>query len=327
MGRVLIRRLLQSIPVFFAITMITFGLIHAVPGGPTARLELDPDIKPEDIARIRANMGLDKPVWLQYLIWVGLAEGGQGRRSGLLQGDLGISYIDQTPVGRSIVDRLPNTLLLTATSLVLSLLVAVPLGVISAIRRNSWVDNVATVASTAGVSIPSFWFGLVAILVFSVRLRWLPSGGMYTLGQERNVLDLARHLILPVAILSILNVAGWNRYVRGSMLEVIRQDYIRTARAKGLKERYVIVRHGLRNALVPVTTLMGLSLPGLVGGALVTETIFGWPGMGRLAYHAATKRDYPVIMGVLVMSAVLVLVGNLLADLSYALLDPRVKAE
>jgi len=327
MGRVLIRRLLQSIPVFFAITMITFGLIHAVPGGPTARLELDPDIKPEDIARIRANMGLDKPVWLQYLIWVGLAEGGEGRRSGLLQGDLGISYIDQTPVGRSIVDRLPNTLLLTATSLVLSLLVAVPLGVISAIRRNSWVDNVATVASTAGVSIPSFWFGLVAILVFSVRLRWLPSGGMYTLGQERNVLDLARHLILPVAILSILNVAGWNRYVRGSMLEVIRQDYIRTARAKGLKERYVIVRHGLRNALVPVTTLMGLSLPGLVGGALVTETIFGWPGMGRLAYHAATKRDYPVIMGVLVMSAVLVLVGNLLADLSYALLDPRVKAE
>ena len=327
MGRVLIRRLLQSIPVFFAITMITFGLIHAVPGGPTARLELDPDIKPEDIARIRANMGLDKPVWLQYLIWVGLAEGGEGRRSGLLQGDLGISYIDQTPVGRSIVDRLPNTLLLTATSLVLSLLVAVPLGVISAIRRNSWVDNVATVASTAGVSIPSFWFGLVAILVFSVRLRWLPSGGMYTLGQERNVLDLARHLILPVAILSILNVAGWNRYVRGSMLEVIRQDYIRTARAKGLKERYVIVRHGLRNALVPVTTLMGLSLPGLVGGALVTETIFGWPGMGRLAYHAATKRDYPVIMGVLVMSAVLVLVGNLLADLSYAFLDPRVKAE
>jgi len=327
MGRVLIRRLLQSIPVFFAITMITFGLIHAVPGGPTARLELDPDIKPEDIARIRANMGLDKPVWLQYLIWVGLAEGGQGRRSGLLQGDLGISYIDQTPVGRSIVDRLPYTLLLTATSLVLSLLVAVPLGVISAIRRNSWVDNVATVASTAGVSIPSFWFGLVAILVFSVRLRWLPSGGMYTLGQERNVLDLARHLILPVAILSILNVAGWNRYVRGSMLEVVRQDYIRTARAKGLKERYVIVRHGLRNALVPVTTLMGLSLPGLVGGALVTETIFGWPGMGRLAYHAATKRDYPVIMGVLVMSAVLVLVGNLLADLSYALLDPRVKAE
>lgn len=327
MGRVLIRRLLQSIPVFFAITMITFGLIHAVPGGPTARLELDPDIKPEDIARIRANMGLDKPVWLQYLIWVGIAENSEGERSGLLQGNLGISYIDQTPVARNIADRLPNTLLLTATSLVLSLLVAVPLGVVSALRRNAWVDNVATVVSTAGVSIPSFWFGLIAILVFSVRLRWLPSGGMYTLGQERNVLDLLRHLAMPVAILSILNIAGWNRYVRGSMLEVIGQDYIRTARAKGLAKRVVIVRHGLRNALVPVTTLMGLSLPGLVGGALVTETIFGWPGMGRLAYHAATKRDYPVIMGVLVMSAMLVLVGNLLADLSYALLDPRVKAE
>lgn len=327
MGRVLIRRLLQSIPVFVAITIITFALIHAAPGGPMARLELDPNIKPEDIARIRANLGLDQPVWRQYLVWVGLVPNGEGRCSGLLQGDLGVSYIDQTSVARSIADRLPNTLLLTVTSLFLSLAVALPLGVISAIRRNSWVDNLATVASTAGVSIPSFWFGLVAILVFSVRLRWLPSGGMYTLGQEHNLLDLARHLIMPVAILSILNIAGWNRYVRGSMLEVIRQDYMRTARAKGLRERVIIVRHGLRNALVPVTTLLGLSLPGLVGGSLVTETIFGWPGMGRLAYHAATKRDYPVIMGVLVMSAVLVIVGNLLADLSYALLDPRVKAE
>lgn len=327
MGRVLIRRVLQSIPVFIAITVITFALIHAVPGGPTARLELDPDIKPEDIARIRANMGLDKPVWVQYLIWVGLARNDEGERSGLLQGDLGISYIDQTSVSRNIADRLPNTLLLTATSLVLSLLIALPLGVISALRRNSWIDNVATVASTAGVSIPSFWFGLIAILVLSVRLGWLPSGGMYTLGQERTLLDLLRHLIMPVAVLSILNVAGWNRYVRGSMLEVIGQDYMRTAHAKGLRERVVVVRHGLRNALVPVTTLMGLSLPGLVGGALVTETIFGWPGMGRLAYHAATKRDYPIIMGVLVMSAALVIGGNLLADLSYALLDPRVKTE
>lgn len=327
MGRVLIRRVLQSIPVFIAITVITFALIHAVPGGPTARLELDPDIKPEDIVRIRANMGLDKPVWVQYLIWVGLARNDEGERSGLLQGDLGISYIDQTSVSRNIADRLPNTLLLTATSLVLSLLIALPLGVISALRRNSWIDNVATVASTAGVSIPSFWFGLTAILVLSVRLGWLPSGGMYTLGQERNLLDLLRHLIMPVAVLSILNVAGWNRYVRGSMLEVIGQDYMRTAHAKGLRERVVVVRHGLRNALVPVTTLMGLSLPGLVGGALVTETIFGWPGMGRLAYHAATKRDYPIIMGVLVMSAALVIGGNLLADLSYALLDPRVKTE
>lgn len=327
MGRFLIRRTLQAIPVFIAITIITFALIHAIPGGPTARLELDADIKPEDIARIKANMGLDKPVWMQYLIWVGLMPNNQGEFSGLLEGDLGISYIDQTSVTKNIMDRLPNTLMLSITSLVISFGLALPIGVWSAVKQYSAFDNVSTVLSTAGVSIPSFWFGLIAILLFSVELRWLPSGGMYTLGKEKSFSDLIRHLIMPASILSILSVAGWNRYIRASMLEVIRQDYVRTARAKGLQERVVIVGHTLRNALIPVATLLGLSLPGLVSGSLITETIFGWPGMGRLAFHAATKRDYPIIMGTLVMSTVLVILGNLLADAAYGFLDPRVTVD
>ena len=327
MIKFLIRRILQSIPVFIGVTIISFALIHAVPGGPTARLELDADVQPEDVARIRANLGLDKPVWMQYFIWVGILPNSRGARSGLLQGDLGVSFIDQTSIAGNILDRLPNTLLLSITSFVISLAISVPLGLWSAMKQHSWFDNLATVLSTAGVSIPAFWFGLIAILIFSVELRWLPSGGMYTLGKEKSLPDLLKHLIMPASVLSILNLAGWNRFVRASVLEVMNQDYVRTARAKGLREHFVIVRHILRNALIPVVTLMGLALPGLVSGSLITETIFGWPGMGRLAFHAATKRDYPIIMGSLVMAAVLVILGNLLADIAYTFLDPRITAD
>ena len=323
----LIRRILQSIPVLIAITMITFGLIHSIPGGPTARLELDADIKPEDIARIKANMGLDQPVWKQYLIWMGLMPTSQGEYNGLIQGDLGVSYLDQTPVARNILERVPNTLLLSITSLVISLALAIPIGVWSAVKQHSMFDNVSTVLSTAGISIPSFWFGLIAILLFSVKLRWLPSGSMYTLGQEKTTADMLKHLLMPAAILSILNIAGWSRYTRASMLEVIRQDYVRTARAKGLVERMIILRHALRNALIPIATLLGLSLPGLVSGALITETIFAWPGMGRLTFDAARNRDYPIIMGTLLVSTVLVIGGNLLADIAYTFLDPRITVD
>jgi peptide/nickel transport system permease protein len=326
MGRFLIRRIIQTIPVFVGITIISFALIHAVPGGPLARLELDQDVQPEDIARIRANLGLDKPIWMQYFVWAGLLPNSRGEFSGLLQGDLGVSFINQSPINKEIMDRLPNTLLLTGTSLVASFVIAIPVGIWSALRQHSWLDNVATVLSTAGVSIPAFWFGLIAILVFSVKLRWLPSGGMYTLGKEKNVFDLLKHLIMPVGILSILNVAGWNRFIRASVLEVMNQDYVRTARAKGLAERLVTFRHILRNSLIPVATLVGLAVPGLVGGSVITETIFGWPGMGRLAFHAATARDYSMIMGALVIGTVMVIVGNIMADIAYTFLDPRVTA-
>lgn len=327
MTKYLFRRMLQSIPVFLGVTIISFALIHAVPGGPMARLELDKDVKPEDIARIRANLGLDRPVWMQYFVWLGVMPNSRGEFSGLLQGDMGVSFIDQTSVTKNIADRLPATLLLSVTSFVISLGIALPMGVWSAIRQYSWFDNVSTVLSTAGVSIPGFWFGLIAILLFSVELRWLPSGGMYTLGKDKDFFDLLKHLIMPAAILSILNVAGWNRYIRASVLEVMNQDYVRTARAKGLAERWVIFIHIMRNALIPVATLIGLAVPGLLSGALVTETIFGWPGMGRLAFHAATKRDYSMIMGTLVVGTVMVILGNLLADMAYGLLDPRISQE
>jgi peptide/nickel transport system permease protein len=327
MFRFLVRRILQSVPVLIGVTIISFALIHSVPGGPLARLELDADVKPEDIARIRANLGLDKPIWMQYFVWVGALPNSRGEFSGLLQGDLGVSFINQSSVREEIMTRLPNTLLLTGLSLVVSFLVAIPVGVWSAIKQYSWFDNLATVLSTAGISIPAFWFGLIAILVFSVKLRWLPSGGMYTLGKEKDLVDLIRHLIMPVAILSILNVAGWNRFVRASVLEVTNQDYVRTARAKGLAERLVTFRHILRNSLIPVVTLIGLAVPRLVGGSLITETIFGWPGMGRLAFHAATARDYSMIMGTLVIGTVMVIVGNILADITYTFLDPRVTAK
>jgi peptide/nickel transport system permease protein len=327
MVKFLIRRVLQSIPVFIGVTIISFALIHAVPGGPTARLELDADVKPEDIARIRSNLGLDRPVWMQYFIWVGALPNSRGVYSGLLQGDLGVSFIDQTSVAENILDRLPNTLLLSVTSFVISLAISVPLGLWSAMKQHSWFDNLATLLSTAGVSIPAFWFGLIAILVFSLKLRWLPTSGMYTLGKEKDVLDLLKHLIMPASVLSILNLAGWNRYVRASALEVMNQDYVRTARAKGLKERLVTARHVLRNALIPVATLIGLAVPALLSGSLVTETIFGWPGMGRLTFHAATKRDYSMIMGTLVVGTVMVIIGNLITDIAYTFLDPRITAE
>jgi peptide/nickel transport system permease protein len=327
MLRFLVRRLLQSIPVFFGVTIISFALIHATPGGPLARLELDADVKPEDIARIRANLGLDRPVWMQYFVWVGLLPNSRGEFSGLLQGNLGVSFIDQTSVTEEIMTRLPKTLLLSLTSFGISLAIAVPLGVLSALHQHSWLDNVGTVFSTAGVSIPAFWFGLIAILVFSVKLRWLPSGGMYTLGKEKDLSDLLRHLLMPALVLSILNVAGWNRFVRAGVLEVVNQDYVRTARAKGLAERWVTYRHVLRNSLIPVATLIGLAIPGLLGGSLITETIFGWPGMARLAFHAATSRDYSMIMGTLVVGTVMVIIGNIVADIAYTLLDPRVTVE
>jgi peptide/nickel transport system permease protein len=318
MGKYLIRRLLQAIPVFFGITLIVFVLINAVPGGPTGDLALsDPTIKPEDIARIRASMGLDKPIYERYLLFLG----------GLLQGDLGTSLIQRgVKVSDMIVERLPKTLLLTVTALLIALLIAIPLGVLSAVKQYSIFDNLATLFSTAGVAIPSFWFGYILILVFAVELRWFPVGGIYDLRAGTiTVSDVLWHLVMPATTLAFISIASWNRYIRASMLEVIRQDYVRTARAKGLRERFVIFKHALRNSLIPFATLLGLSLPGLVGGALIIEQVFTWSGMGRLAFDAAIKRDYPLIMGVVMMAAILTILGNLMADLVYGFLDPRIR--
>jgi len=314
MGRYLIRRLIQVIPLLFGITLLVFLLVNAVPGNPVSDLAFQPGIRPEDIEAIKRSLGLDQPLYKRYFLWVG----------NVLQGDFGNNMITHRPVINDIRERLPNTLKLTVAAFILAILFAVPVGVYAAVRRNTWFDNIATFGAVAGVAIPRFWFALMMILIFAVTLRWLPSGGTQSYGGG-GLTDQLRHLIMPAITLAIAEMAGWTRYIRGQMLEVIRQDYIRTATAKGLRERVVIFRHALRNALLPLVTLMGLSIPEFFSGALIIETIFSWPGIGRLTYDAAVARNYTVIMATVLMSAALTILGNLLADIGYSLLDPRVK--
>ena len=314
MGTFLIRRILQCFPLLIGITLFVFLLINAVPGNPVGDLALNPGTRPEDVARIKAQLGLDQPLYKRYFIWVG----------NVLQGDLGKSMVSFRDVRTEIANRLPNTIRLTVAAFVLSLLFSIPIGIYSAIKRNSLFDHVSTVTSVAGVSIPNFWLALMLILFFAVRLRWLPSGGTQDIGGG-GPLDQIKHIIMPAFALAFVQLAGWTRYIRGQMLEVIRQDYIRTARAKGLREGVVIFRHAFRNALLPLVTLFGLSIPQFFSGALIIETIFSWPGIGRLTFDAAVSRDYTMIMGTVLLSSTMVVLGNLLADVAYGLLDPRIK--
>ncbi|MBM9594766.1 ABC transporter permease [Roseitranquillus sediminis] len=307
-----IRRLLESLALLMLITLATFVLISSAPGGPS--ILIDPNMTPEDTERLRAIYGLDRPVWEQYLRWLGQ----------VLQGNLGVSLGVGRPVGELIADALPATLLLSGASLLVAVAVAIPLGIVAAVRRNSWIDRVLTTVSFFGLSLPVFWYGLMLIILFAVLLRWLPAGGMFTPGQG-SVIDVALHLILPVIALSTSLMAELVRYTRSAMIGVLRQDYVRTARAKGVAERAVIIRHAFRTALIPVVTLLGLLVPRLIGGAAVTETVFTWPGMGRLAVSAAYNQDYPTIMGITLVVSVTVIISNLIVDLLYAKLDPRVR--
>lgn len=315
MGRYIIGRLLQIIPLLLGISILVFILVNAIPGSPIADLALNPTTRPEDIAAIRHALGLDQPLYKRYFTWIG----------NVVRGDLGLNMVTFRPVTQDIAERLPNTLKLTFAAFALSLIFAIPVGVYSAVKRNSVFDYIATVVSVAGVSVPSFWFGLILILVFAVNLGWFPTGGVKPIRGDAGFLIQVKHLILPALALAITELASWTRYIRGQMLEVIRQDYIRTARAKGLKERSIIFRHALRNALLPLITLMGLAIPSFFSGALIIETIFSWPGIGRLTFDAAQARNYTVIMGTVMFSSLLVIIGNLLADIGYSLLDPRIK--
>ncbi len=314
MSAFLIRRVLQIIPLLIGITILVVLLIKAVPGSPVSDLALVPGTRPEDVAQIKRQLGLDQPLYKRYFVWLG----------NVLQGDLGKSMINYRDVRDEIAGRLPNTLKLTVAAFLLSLVFSIPIGIYSAIKRNSIFDYTATVASVAGVSVPSFWLALMLILFFAVQLRWLPSGGTQNIG-DGSLVDQLKHLILPAITLAIVELAGWTRYIRAQMLEVIRQDYIRTARAKGLNERLIIFRHAFRNALLPLITLFGLSIPQFFSGALIIETIFSWPGIGRLTFDSAVSRDYTMIMGTVLLSSTMVVLGNLLADIGYSLLDPRVK--
>jgi peptide/nickel transport system permease protein len=308
------------IPILLGVSFLTFAIINLVPGSPIADLELNARARPEDVRRIEESLGLDKPWYERYFVWLG----------NVLRGDLGLSMVDYTPVWDRMVAVLPNTLVLTVTSTVFALLVAIPLGVYSAVKRNSVFDHVTTIGTVAAFAMPSFWLAFLLLLLFASKFReWglpaLPSTGMYDRRGGGDILDRIEHLILPVLSLSLVQLAGWTRYIRGAMLEVLQQEYVRTARAKGLSERSVYFGHALRNATLPLVTLVGLSLPDLFAGAFIVESIFAWNGMGRLAVQAAQTNDYTMVMGTVMFFAGLTMLGNLLADILYGVLDPRIR--
>ncbi len=315
MNRYVVRRAIQMVPLLVLCTVVSFTVMQLAPGGPLSAYEHSPSITAAQIKIIAHDLGLDQPAYLQYWRWL----------VGLVHGEWGYSLQSGESVTTLIGERLGNSLELVGTALVLSLLLAIPLGVLSAIRQYSIFDYVATLFSFVAYSVPVFWAGLMAQLLFSVNLGWFPTAGMYTEGVTWTFGDALKHLVLPACILSAGLIAQWSRYLRSSMLEVTQQDYLRTARAKGLHDGTVVLKHALRNAIVPLVTVVALDIPLLFTGALVVEVVFSWPGEGRLFFDALHNRDYPVLMGVLLISSVLILSFNLLADLLYGWLNPRVR--
>jgi len=328
----LIKRLFAMAPVIIGVTLISFLIIHLAPGKPTdVMTELNPKITPEARARLEKYYGLDKPILVQYGLWL--------KRIALL--DFGNSFsTDSRPVIDKIWDkklpvpdrRLSVTILINLLSMLLIIVIAIPVGIYSATRPYSLGDRISTVCVFIGFATPTFWLSLLLMMLFSVKLDWLPISGLKslnyaTLGPWQQVLDKAMHLVLPVFVSAFGGIAGMSRYMRSSMIEAINNDYITTARSKGLTERAVIYKHALRNALLPLVTILGLSIPGLVGGSVIFETIFGIPGMGQLSYQAIMTRDYPVVMGILTISALLTMIGNMTADVCYALVDPRIRVK
>lgn len=321
MSKYVVRRLIQAVPLLLIISFTVFVLMQLIPGGPLAAYENNPNLSPEDLARLKTEMGLDAPIHARYITWLGQ----------VLQGDLGTSLVSKRPVLGEIGERIVNTLYLTVTAFTLSLVLSVPIGILSATRQYSRFDTFFTSFSFFGQSVPVFWMGLIVIIIFNVMLKtpegrpFLPGGGMQTIGAAFDWGDRIRHLVLPAAVLTFFNMGTHVRYMRSGMLDVLHQDYIRTAYAKGNRERAVIVKHALRNAVLPLVTIVGLELPALFNGALITETIFSWPGMGRLFFNAVDRADYAVMMGVLMISATLIVLSGLLTDVMYAVLNPRIR--
>ena len=322
MARYLIKRLLMMIPILVGITIISFAVMQLAPGKPTDLATAEnPKAAPEAKERLKKLYGLDKPLYIQYLNWM----------VRIVRLDFGESFSpDRRPVIDKIAETIPITIGINLLSIFLIIIVAIPIGVFSATHQDSFFDKAATVFVFVGFAVPTFWLALLMMRLFGIQLDWLPISGVKSITYDMftpagKVWDIAKHLIMPVALSAFGGLAGLSRYMRSNMLEVIRQDYIVTARAKGLPERVVIYKHALRNALMPVITILGLSVPGLIGGSVIFESIFSIYGMGRLFYASVMSRDYPVIMGILVIGAVLTLVGNLLADISYAVVDPRIR--
>lgn len=310
----ILRRFLQIVPVMLGVSIVVFMVMHLAPGDP-AVVMLGPTANDEDIQEVRERLGLEQPLYIQYGKWIG----------NVAQGDFGRSITMRRPVLPEILTRYKATLILTASSLLISTVVGVSVGILSAVKQYSWLDRGSMVMALLGLSMPVFWLGIMLMIVFSLNLGWLPAGGMYSAGSDKSVGDLIPHLILPAVTLAAASVALVARLTRSTMLEVIRQDYIRTARAKGLSESVTITRHALKNALIPVITVIGLQTGYLLGGAILTETVFSWPGLGLLMVQAIIARDFPVVQGgVLLIASTFVLV-NLLVDLCYVYLDPRIQ--
>jgi len=336
------RRLVQTIVLLFLLSIILFALVNLAPGGPLSAYGQGRRLRPEQAEILKRQFGLDKPLPLQYVYWLvgndwtrvdtngdGVADA-SGSRLGILRGDFGFSYRTRKPVLDEISQRFPNTIYLMSITMGLALLIAIPIGILSAVKQYSIFDFIATTFSFAGQAIPEFWLGLLLIIIFYVWLRnpftgepLLPPGQMS--GDNPSVMDSISHLILPVLTGALGWVAWYSRFIRSSMLEILPLDYLRTARAKGASERMVVYKHALRNALIPIVTLVALDLPYIFTGAVLIETIFAWPGMGRLYYQSAVERDYPLLMAVLIIGAAFIILSNLLADVLYAILDPRVR--
>lgn len=319
-----VRRILQTIPILFIISILLFLMVRSAPGGPLTAARRNPNITEEQLQKLEEQLGLNRPLPVQYVDWLG----------DMFGGDMGQSIKFRRPVSEMIGERIPNTLMLVGVSFLVTLLIALPVGILSARKPYSIFDYFATTITFMGQSLPVYWFGLGLILIFYVALEnpntggpLFPGGGMNTFGKEGNIPDMLWHMVLPVTALSLGWAAWYSRFLRSSLLDVLHEDYIRTARAKGLVDRAVYYKHALRNAILPLVTLIALDIPSLFAGALFVETIFSWPGMGRLFWDAARGRDYPVLLGVVMITAVLIVTANILADLAYGLLNPQVKYE
>ncbi len=315
MARYLLDRLIQTLLLLAGISLVGFAIVSSLPGGPLAAYEANPEFRAEDRARLAQQLGLDQPLPVRYISWVGR----------IVRGDLGTSLLTHEPVSEMILARLGNTVYLMGLALVITTVLSVLIGVSAAMRHGSAYDYVTSVLAYFGLAIPTFWLGLVLIALFAVGLRWLPAGGMIQTGYPSDIGDRVRHLILPVTTIAFVQVGLYSRYLRASVLDVLERDYVRTARAKGLTETRVLWRHVLKNALAPFVTVVALHFPEMVTGAVVTETVFSWPGMGRLFWESALRQDHPVLLGLLMLGAVFVAGSSLLADLMYSWLNPRVR--
>lgn len=318
MGRYIIRRLIQAVPLLILISIAMYTLIRLLPGGPD-QVIFNPHLSAAGRAALRAKFGLDQPIPIQYLKWAG----------NLLQGDFGYSFATNQPVTQILAQRFPNTLILFVSALVLALILAIILGIIAAVRQGSVLDFTLMALSYLGISTPVFVLGLVAQNIFGVQLHWLPTSGTatlgYTLSPIDSFIDHIQHLIMPMLVLAVAFIAGWSRYMRSSMIEVTKQDYMRTAKAKGVAPTTALFRHAVRNAVIPLITVVAINFGGVAGGAAITEGVFAWPGMGLQFLQSLDSRDYPVLMAMLVLSAVFVVAFNLIADILYAVMDPRIR--